>query len=98
VRPNKYEPGRAHIIVYNFASKKRVAVDLSTVLSVGDNYEIRDAQSYTAGPVASGTYSGGLIRLSLARRLAASPIGFDYVPVHTGPEFNVFVVTVKAAD
>jgi hypothetical protein len=95
VRPNRYESGRAHIIVYNFDSKKKVSVDLSSVFSVGDNYEIRDAQNYGGAPVASGTYNGEPIQLSLAERTSPAPLGFNFTPRHMGPEFSVFVAKIN---
>ena len=47
VRPNKYEPGRANLCVYNWASQKAVDADLSAVgLKTGDRYAVRDVQNF----------------------------------------------------
>jgi hypothetical protein len=92
VRPNQYQPGRAHIIVYGFNSTPNVSIDVSSVLSVGDNYEIRDAQNFGAAPLASGVYAGSPLQLTLTQRTAATPIGFNYTPPHTGREFSVYVL------
>jgi hypothetical protein len=94
VRPNRYERGRANIIVYNWDLAGSVSVDLSGVLQVGDRYEVRNVQSFFGAPVVSGTYSGGPITLPMTAVAPPTPVGgfaFGTVPA-TGPEFNVFVV------
>ena len=93
VRPNKYESGRANIIVYNWALASSVAVNLSSVLQNGDKYVIQDAQNFFGSPVAQGTYSGGTVNIpmnsaSIAQMVGNSPV----IPEHTSPEFGVFVV------
>jgi len=94
VRPNQYEPGRAHIIIYNFDLLPRVAVDLSKVLSRGDRYEIRDAQDYFGPPVATGTYRGQAVRLPMQLTHLTAPVGYNSSPLlqPTTPEFAVFVL------
>jgi len=91
VQPNRYEQGRATIIVYNWPRLVSVPVDLSGVLRTGQRYEVRNVQDFYGTPVASGTFAGGSIDI---------PIGSDQ-PVRsitgrsqaaTGPEFAVFVV------
>ena len=65
VRANKYEKGRANIMVYNYACADKVSVDLSGVLEKGDHYEIRDVQHYRGDPAVSGVYRGKLIELPM---------------------------------
>ena len=91
VRPNQYEPGRANIIVYNWGAAASVAVDLSSVLRPGDQYEVRNVQAFFGTPVDSGTYAGGTIQLPMTNLQPPPPIGGGTFPV-TGPLFNVFVV------
>jgi Right handed beta helix region len=94
VRPNRYEPGRATIVVYNWSSQSAVAVDPSAVLGSGDRYEIRNVQNIFGAPVVSGTYSGGTISLPMGGVAPPSPIGGSFVPlVTTGPAFDVFILT-----
>jgi uncharacterized protein YjdB len=94
VRPNKYEPGRANIIVYNWAQQSTVSVNVSTILKLGDHYVVQNVQDFYGTPVATGTYDGSTLQLPtggvappalLGRSPATSP------PV-TGPTFNVFVL------
>ena len=79
VRPNRYEPGRANVIVYNWDLKSDIEVDLHEVLMLGAPYEVRNVLDYYGDPVAVGTYSGARVRLPMT---GAS----------TGLEFNAFVV------
>ena len=91
VRPNQYEPGRAHVIVYNWNLLPSVSVDLSGVLTPGLAYEIRNVQNFFGAPVLSGTYSGGTVSLPMGGLSVGAPVGAP-TPTATGPEFNVFVV------
>jgi hypothetical protein len=94
VRPNAYEAGRAHIIVYNWSRQASVAVDVSTVLKSGDKYEVYNVQDLFGTPVASGTYQGGAVVLPLAGITPPVPVGLASSPAPTtGPDFNVFLVT-----
>src|SRR5262249_4276111 len=91
VRPSPYEAGRANITVFNWPNQSSVSVDLSSFLSTGTAYEIRNAQDFFGAPVLTGTYNGGSVSLPMTGLSVASPIGWG-APVATGPEFNVFVV------
>jgi hypothetical protein len=94
VRPNTFEPGRGHVVVYNWPRASAVNVDLSPLgLPVGQRYQIRDAQNFNGAPVASGTYNGSPVSLPMTGT-AVSPI-FGTVnkqPSHSDMEFGAFVV------
>ena len=93
VRPNQYEPGRAHVIIYNWDNAPTVNVDLSGVLQSGQAYEIRNVQTLAAPPVASGTYTGGSITLPMAAVTPPPPLGTTEFPaLSTGTQFHVFLV------
>jgi uncharacterized protein YjdB len=92
VRPNKFEAGRANIIVYNWSNAGSVSVDLSGVLPAGSHYEIRNAQNFFGSPVASGTYSGGSVSVPLSAITAVRPLGRSSNALSTGSQFGVFVV------
>jgi hypothetical protein len=92
LRPNKYEPERANLIVYNWDRHDQISVDLSKVLSKGTNFEVRDAQNfYRTDPVVKGIYQGGNVRVPLNGLTVAAPVGWP-APDHTSPEFAVFVI------
>ena len=94
IRPNQYEPGRANVVVLNWDKADEVDLDLSQArLTSGDRYEIRDAQDYFGGPVTSGTYTAGPVKLPLTRTTVAKPVGnAPSAAQHTLPDLGTFVV------
>jgi hypothetical protein len=95
VRPNQYDSGRAHIIVYNWGQASTVNVQVSGVLQVGDSFEVRDVQNYFGTPVFTGIYNGSALPLPMRGLTVAAPVGLGFTPAHTGPVFNVFVLIKK---
>jgi hypothetical protein len=93
VRPNQYEKGRAHIIVYNWHKAESADVDVSRVLQQGQPYVIVSAQNFYGDPVAKGNYQGGSVRLPMTPAITPKPVGMpDCVLPTTEPEFSVFVL------
>ncbi len=96
VRPNKYEPGRAHIAIYNWSRTDAVNVDPAGALEPGQEYEVRDAQDFFGEPVAEGVYQGGSISIPMKGRQPVAPRGtVPSPPSHTCPEFGAFVLLKK---
>jgi hypothetical protein len=103
LRRNRYDPNRAHIIVYNWNQANTVAVDVSSVLSPGDAYELRNVQDYF-GDIQTGSYSGSPITINMTGRTRVKPIGYDNVstwyhdPLWSGtfPKFGAFVLIKRA--
>ena len=96
VRPNQYEPGRANVVVYNWDNLGSVAVNLSAVLSPGDQFEVREVQDYFGAIVVSGTYNGGMVSLPMTAVTAVRPLGpMNTAAPSTGTEFHTFVVIRK---
>jgi hypothetical protein len=92
VRPNKYEAGRAHIVIYNWDRTDTASVDLSnTGLAPGEAFEILDIQNLYGAPVASGTFTGAPVTVPLNQTTVTPPIGTN-PPPHTDKEFNTFLV------
>ncbi len=92
VRPNAYEAGRGNVVVYNWPLRSSIALDLSTILTIGSTYNIVNVLDYYGPPVASGTYTGGLVIFPLSAVQPVPAIGWTAVR-SSGPEFNAFVVT-----
>lgn len=104
VRPNKYEVGRGHIVVFNWQSNSTVSVDISSLgLTNGQRFEVRDAQNYLGTPCLTTNYNAAQPTISLPLTLTnmtvltsvgdINPATFPSNPdVHTSPLFNVFVV------
>jgi hypothetical protein len=96
VRGNSYEPGRGHLIVYNWDRKPAVEADLSTLLKPAQGFRIVRAQDYFGDAVFEGHYSGKPISLPMSHKAGVRPIGMDdFQPPVTAPEFEVFVVLPK---
>ena len=100
VRPNQYEPGRANIIVYDWAQQSTVSVDVSVILNMGERYVVQNSQDFYGPPVAGGVYTGRPLQLSMVSITPPSPVGVvtaQPAPV-TGPTFNVFVLMKTRPD
>lgn len=93
-RPNKYEKGRAHIIIYNYSKVPSVSLDLSkTGLQPGQNFEIRNGQNFKAPPLVSGTYNGSPATVNVANLLIAQPVGNSaFRNPEIASQFSVLVV------
>lgn len=94
VRPNKYEVGRAHIVVYNWGRQAEVAVDVSGILRPGDRYEIRNVQALFGSPLLSGVYGGAPILVPMNGVAPPPPQGrVTRTSPRTGPAFDTFLLT-----
>lgn len=94
VRPNRYEPGRAHIVIYDWDLQTQVAVDLSKAgLRAGQAFEIRDVQNLAAAPIVTGTYAGAPVLVPMTGLSTAAPVWNQVAPPrHSAPEFAVFLL------
>ena len=93
VRPNKYEPGRGHVVVNNWAQQGSVAADLSAVLRAGDHFEIRSVQDLFGPALVSGTYGGGSVQIPMRPINPPATIGrATRLPPPTGPLFDAYLV------
>ncbi len=92
VRPNRYEPGRAHVIVYNWARSPAIQADLSRVLKRGQAYRIAHARNFFGKPAVEGVFDEKPVSIQMTPRHAASPIGWETKPEQTQAEFAAFVV------
>jgi hypothetical protein len=98
LRPNQYEPGRAHLIIYNWDHLPEVLIDVTSLdIRPGDRYEIRSAQDYF-GRTVSNVYRGGPLLVSTEGWPGARPIGYGPTELPPAlPEFGVFVLTWQHA-
>lgn len=94
VRKNRYDPRRAHIVVYNWDKRDTVAVDLGGVLSLGQSYRVLDVQDYFGTPAAGGVFDGAPVQLEMNRAAISVPVGDigQALLRHTSAEFGVFVL------
>ncbi len=96
VRPNAYEPGRGHIIAYNWDGSSSIEVDISSILAPGTDYYVKDALNFYGPDVVSGTYTGGTITIPMTGLVTDRPEGTPVTPpIHTAPYYGVFVVLAQ---
>ena len=91
VRGNRYEAGRGHIFVFNWDKRTAVEVDVSGLLKIGDNFEVRNAKDFFGTPVVRAKYDGKPLLLPLAGLRVAGPLGGSKTP-REDPQFSAFVV------
>lgn len=65
LRPNKYDPRRAHLVASNWGKAERMTVDLSPFIGKGDKYRILSPFDFYGKPLAEGVSDGSLISLPL---------------------------------
>jgi hypothetical protein len=58
LRPNKYDPDRANLAIFNAGKAKEVAVDLSPLLRSGDRFRVINVLDFFGSPVIEATYQG----------------------------------------
>lgn len=95
LRPNQYEKNRANLVIYNWTGQPTVAVNLSKVLSVGQGFELRDAQNYFGPPALQGKYAGGTVAVPMTGTAVAKPIVAtdpNRPIVHSPKEFGAFAL------
>ncbi|MEO8097249.1 MAG: chitobiase/beta-hexosaminidase C-terminal domain-containing protein [Acidobacteriota bacterium] len=95
VRPNRYEPGRAHLAIFNWELRNTVDVDISGIgLNPGDAYELHNGENYY-GDVVTSVWDGGSLAVRMTGHTTANPLGYTAWE-NTYPEFGVFIIQ-KAA-
>lgn len=95
LQKNLFEPGRGHLVIYNWGKLDNVKVDLSSILAKGADYKIYDVSNINAGPILSGKYSGGDVNISM--KLSKVELPFGDLPdkgqfKHTAPDFGAFLI------
>jgi hypothetical protein len=93
IRSNRYEPGRAHIIVYNWEDLDEVKIDPQNIMPSGTSYILRNAEDYYGTPVLQGVYQGGELTIPMSGLNSVIPLGEpNIIPEKTGRQFNVFIL------
>ena len=96
VRASLYETNRANITVFNWGLADNVPVDVSGVLPLGTDFEVRNAQDFFAPPVLTNQHTGQAISLPMTNLTSVGAIGVQSYRGPTWPQFNVFVLLPKA--
>ena len=69
--PNKYDPSRAHVAIYNGAKAAQVGLDVSKVLKPGDAYRLLDPKNVYGKPLFEGKVEGASIAVPMSGEFAA---------------------------
>ncbi|WP_419622929.1 hypothetical protein, partial [Thiolapillus sp.] len=99
VSKNRYDPGRARIVVYNYDENDLVAVDLGDVLEYGAAYRIHSVFDLFGEPLVSGVYDGLPVSIPMGSVLPPQPNGLHGIDLQEDDpkkRFGVFIVTHAA--
>jgi len=108
IRADRYTPGRAHCVYYNYASLARIPFNLSPTLSPGNAFTVKDPRDFygtavdvydapTGGNVVT-TYTGATVYFPTTQKTNPVMVGSNWgvgsetAPPDTAPFFNTFVV------
>lgn len=71
LRPNKYDPNRANLAIFNWDGKSSVDVDAGTFLKRGDRFRLMNPRDFFGKPVMEGVYDGKKIAVPMLGEFAA---------------------------
>lgn len=71
LRPNKYDPNRAHLAIFNWDGKSSVHVDAGAFLKRGDRFRLMNPRDFFGKPVMEGVYDGKKIVVPMLGEFAA---------------------------
>jgi len=88
VRPNRYDPTRAHIAVFNFAKAPQAEVDVGGFLRDGQPYALYDPKDLYGPPLHEGVCRDGKIVVPMQDEFAVFVLRTD--PGEAGVAFKVY--------
>jgi len=88
IRPNRYDPQRAHVIVLNWPKKSEVELPSTPVLKSGAAYRLMDPRDFYGKPVLAGSYTGKPIRVPIDGEFAAWVLLVDSAHGKLAPSFH----------
>jgi hypothetical protein len=71
LRPNKYDPARANLAIYNWDKLPEVTIDVSAWLKDGQRFRLMDPRKFFGEPVHQGVAKGGKIAVPMKSEFAA---------------------------
>jgi len=94
IHNNEYDANRARVVIYNYDDADSVSVNLSGVLSVGDEYTIHSVYDVYGTPIISATYDGANISIPMGSVTLPQPNGLNGIADEDNPKkaFGVFLV------
>ena len=71
VIPNKYDPGRAHVAIFNASKAPECRINVAKLLKPGDGYRLMDPKDPFGRPVLEGACDGERIAVPMGGEFAA---------------------------
>ncbi len=91
--PNKYEAGRAHLVVYNWGDADEVGIDISQLnIQPGDRYQLINVTDFYHDIITDVCPEGKQIVVPMTGHTTAIPIGAEGPAVSQFPRFGAFVI------
>src|SRR6185312_5170798 len=98
LEPSSYVAGRGHLLVHNPTSAATVAVDISSVVTLGHNYAVYDVYDLWGTPILTGTYPGGTVSVPMSGTGKTPPavVSGGFTPTNAHPVIGAYVVLQTA--
>jgi len=69
--PNRYDPQRANVAIFNWAKQPAVDLDVTPLLKPGEAFRLLDPRDFFGKPLVEGTVAGNSIRVPMSGEFAA---------------------------
>ncbi len=91
--PNKYDPERSHLAIYNWASLDTVYIQANSAnLKQGDTYQLINVMDYHNDIIGAKVGVDGMIAIPMIGHSAQAAIASTKMPVSQFPQFGSFVL------
>lgn len=71
LRPSRYDPHRAHLVVYNWTGNDSLPIPLQKFLRSGDRFQLKNPRDFFGPPVWEGTFTGSPVAIPVPGEFAA---------------------------
>ncbi len=96
ILPNKYEPEKSHLVIYNWDSLETVQINcIQAGLKPGDSYELSNVMDYQADVIPGQFPVDGILTIPMNQHSFAKPIGSTQPVASQFPIFGVFIIRKK---
>ncbi|MBK7360270.1 MAG: T9SS type A sorting domain-containing protein [Saprospiraceae bacterium] len=93
ILPNKYEPEKSHLVIYNWDSLETVQINCNqTGLKPGDSYDLINVMDYQADVIPGQFPADGILKIPMIQHSYAKPIGSTQAVASQFPVFGVFII------
>jgi hypothetical protein len=94
ILPNKYEPNRSHIVIYNWDGSSTIQVNAAEAgLKTGDKYALVNVMDYYNDIDRGTVLPGDMINIPMSGHTYAAVTGSAKPSVSQFPKFGVFVIS-----